>query len=84
MAWENGTRHMNDALLEWLLSKADDDVRALAERVIARFGREQTALQAVDAIVMASRAGLGGSCANVIEEFRQSCCHVLDDSSRVH
>jgi hypothetical protein len=76
---------MNDALLEWLLSKADDDVRTLADHVIARFGREQAAQQAVDAMVEACRAGLGTSTsANIIEKFRQSCCEVLGASSPVH
>jgi hypothetical protein len=84
VTWENATSGLNDALLEWLLSKADEDVRALADRVIARFGREQTAQQAVDAIVVASHAGVGSrSSANVIEEFRQSCCDVLGESSPV-
>ena len=85
MAWENGTKDMNDAFLEWLLSKADEDVRILADRVIARFGREQTAQQAMDAIVEACRAGFGSSSsANVIKEFRQSCSDVLGSSSQVH
>jgi hypothetical protein len=80
MARENGTNDLNDALLEWLLSKADGDLRALTDRVIVRFGREQAAQQAVDAIVETCRAGVGSSSAHVIEGFRQSCCDVLGES----
>jgi len=81
MAWDRGTRDMNDALLEWLLSNADDNVRTLADRVIARFGREQAAQQAVDAMVEARRAGFSSSSTvNVIEAFRQSCYDVLGES----
>lgn len=84
MAWEDGSQDMNDALLEWLLSNAADDVRTLADRVIARFGREQAAQQAVDAMVEARRAGLStSSSATIIEAFRQSCCEVLGESSQV-
>jgi hypothetical protein len=84
MAWEIGAKHLNDALFEWLLSKADEDVRALADRVIARFGREQAAQQAMDAIVEACRADGSSNSEAVIKAFRQSCCDVLDESSRVH